>query len=194
MSTMIDRSACHPRSSYPQPLVPPTLLSPTSSPSPLLILLPPQSLTLPSSILAYMHPADLTNPSKCLQTPLSTCQMPHPQRTSCLSQSDQLRARNHLCRPIPLQQPSLPIPSFTQTSSEPLPTASSPPLLDVRHRQPLKCAAFKSKLKAYTTMLSTTKTNLNEPPMVTSLMMDKSLNSTFPWATGSTTQPNGSKG
>jgi hypothetical protein len=106
-STMTNRSAWPQPSLFPQPLVPPTWMSCTLSPSPLLTPHPIQSSTSLSSISTYRHTPNLAHCSECLQTALSISPMPHPPKTASLSQSAQLRVRNHLCCPVPLLLPLL---------------------------------------------------------------------------------------
>ena len=193
-STTINRLAWPQPSSFPQPLAQLTQLSHTSFPSPSLTSHLLQSSTLPSYISTYVHQTNLTDLPKCPQMPLSIYQMSHLPRTLCLSWSDWSRVQNHLCHPVPLCQPLLPIPSLTQASSEPSLMGSSAPSCSERHRLPLKCVTLKIKLKGSTTVLSIMKTNLSEPLMDMSSMMGKFPSSTSPWAMESITPPNGSRG
>ena len=104
-STTTNRSAWPQPSSFPQPLVQPTRLSHTSSPSLSLTLCPLQSLISPSFISTYEHPTNLTNLPKCLQMVLSISPMPRLPKTASLSQFARLRVWNHLCCLVPLQPP-----------------------------------------------------------------------------------------
>ena len=84
-STTTNRLAWLQPSSFPHPLVRPTRMSRTSSPSPLLTPHALQSSTSHSFISAYKHPPNFTNAPKCLQTVLPIPPTPHPQRTASLS-------------------------------------------------------------------------------------------------------------
>ena len=193
VSITTNRSAWLQPSSFPQTPVRLTWMSRILSPSPLLTPHALQSSTSHSSILAYKHPPNFAKPPKCLQMALSIPPTPHPSKTVFLSRFAWSRVRNHLCRPVLLRPHWQRTLTLMSTSSEPLQKGSSQPSLGTTLKRTSKSIASRNKLAGSMIVSSTMKTYSNVPPTDTSKTMDESPTSSFPWATGSSNQQNGSK-